>query len=122
MSAGIRNGPAAWRERAAHLPRDTRDTLFHLAVISWTIAPHLLHLPPWCSALSACLLAWRARLALTGAALPGRWTVGALLLLASGLTLWTERTLLGKEAGITMLVVLMALKTLELRARRAGRR
>jgi hypothetical protein len=35
-----------------------------------------------------------------------------------GLTLWSERTLLGKEAGVTLLVVLMALKTLELRARR----
>ncbi|MDP1532364.1 MAG: DUF3488 and transglutaminase-like domain-containing protein, partial [Rubrivivax sp.] len=37
---------------------------------------------------------------------------------ATLLTLWSERTLLGKEAGVTMLVVLMALKTLELRARR----
>ncbi len=118
MNAIVRHGPGAWRERAAQLPRDTRDTLFHLAIIAWTIAPHLLHLPLWCGALSAWLLAWRARLALRSGALPGRWTVSALLLLAAGLTLWTERTLLGKEAGITMLVVLMALKTLELRARR----
>ncbi|MDE2081170.1 MAG: DUF3488 domain-containing transglutaminase family protein [Burkholderiales bacterium] len=100
------------------MPRETRDTLFHLAVIGWAIAPHFGHLPPWCSALTALLLLWRARLALAGAALPGRWVVSALLLLAAGLTLATERTLLGKEAGVTMLVVLMALKTLELRARR----
>ncbi|MEO7850832.1 MAG: DUF3488 and transglutaminase-like domain-containing protein, partial [Rubrivivax sp.] len=53
-----------------------------------------------------------------GAALPSRWIISALLVLAAGLTLWSERTLLGKEAGITMLVVLMALKTLELRLRR----
>ena len=32
--------------------------------------------------------------------------------------MWTERTLIGKDAGVTLLVVLMALKTLELRARR----
>jgi transglutaminase-like putative cysteine protease len=105
-------------ERAAHLPRDTRDTLFHLAVIAWAVAPHLLHLPAWCGVMTVALLAWRARLALAGAALPNRWVVIALLATAGGLTLWTERTLLGKEAGITMLVVLMALKTLELRARR----
>jgi hypothetical protein len=105
-------------ERASHLPRDTRDTLFHLAVIGWTIAPHLLHLPIWCSLMTALLLLWRARLALTSGALPGRWVVSALLLLAGLGTWWSERTLLGKEAGITMLVVLMALKTLELRARR----
>jgi transglutaminase-like putative cysteine protease len=42
----------------------------------------------------------------------------AVLALAAGLTLFTFRTLFGKEPGITMAVVLMALKTLELRARR----
>ena len=96
------------RERAAHLPRDTRDTLFHLVVIGWTIAPHLLHLPLWCGAMTTALLLWRARLALAGGALPSRWLVSALLVLAGALTLWGERTLLGKEAGITMLVVLKA--------------
>ncbi len=105
-------------ERAAHLPRETRDTLFLLAVIAWTIAPHLLYLAPWCALMAAGVLLWRARLALAGGALPSRWTVTALLLLAAGLTWWGERTLLGKDAGITMLVVLMSLKTLELRARR----
>jgi hypothetical protein len=106
--------PAAWR----HLPRDARDTLFLLAVIGWTILPHLLHLPPWCAVMAMSVLAWRARVALTHGALPGRWALVAVLALATVLTLWSERTLLGKEAGVTMLVVLMALKTLELRARR----
>jgi transglutaminase-like putative cysteine protease len=105
-------------ERLAHLPRDTRDTLFLLAVITWTIAPHLLHLPTWCGLMTGAVLLWRARLALNAAALPNRWLVSGLLVLAGGLTLWGERTLLGKEAGITLLVVLMSLKTLELRARR----
>ena len=109
---------SALRERAQHLPRDTRDTLFHLAVLAWASAPHLLHLPLWCGALTVALLLWRGRLALAGAALPGRWLIAGVLALAAGLTLWGESTLLGKEAGITMLVVLMALKTLELRARR----
>jgi transglutaminase-like putative cysteine protease len=103
-----------WR----HLPRDSRDTLFQLAVIGWTIVPHLQHLAPWCIALSGLMLFWRALLALNNAPLPSRWAVAAVLVLAGALTLWTERTLFGKEAGVTMLVVLMALKTLELRARR----
>jgi transglutaminase-like putative cysteine protease len=113
---GLARLPAwpGWR----HLPRDTRDTLFQLAVIAWTILPHAAHLAPWCIGLSALMLAWRAQLALAGSALPGRWSVLAVLAVAVGLTLWTERTLLGKEAGVTLLVVLMALKTLELRARR----
>lgn len=101
-----------------HLPRDARDTLFVLAVIAWTILPHAAHLAPWCIALAGIILVARARLALAGGALPSRWTLAAVLALAVGLTLASESTLLGKEAGVTMLVVLMALKTLELRARR----
>jgi hypothetical protein len=106
------------RDSLRHLPRDTRDTFFHLGVLAWASAPHLLHLPLWCALMSVSLLLWRARLAWVGGALPGRWTIAAVLALSAGLTLWGEHTLLGKEAGITMLVVLMALKTLELRARR----
>jgi protein-glutamine gamma-glutamyltransferase len=100
------------------LPRETRDTLFQLAVIAWTVLPHLSHLPWWCSALTGLVLVWRGHLALNNAPLPGRWPVIGLLVIATLLTLWTERTLFGKDAGVTMLVVLMALKTLELRARR----
>jgi transglutaminase-like putative cysteine protease len=100
------------------LPRDARDVLFLLAVIAWTIAPHFAHLPAWCLALTTAVVLWRARLALANAALPGRWPLVGVLLLAAALTWWTHRTLLGKDAGITMLVVLMVLKTLELRARR----
>ena len=42
------------------------------------------------------VLLWRAQLALTGGPLPNRWKVMALLAIAVGLTVWTERTLLGR--------------------------
>jgi transglutaminase-like putative cysteine protease len=103
-----------WR----HLPRESRDTLFLLGVIAWTVLPHIPHLPGWCIALTSIVLLWRAALALTSGALPGRWILVAVLAVAAGLTLFSYRTLLGKEPGITLAVVLMALKTLELRARR----
>jgi transglutaminase-like putative cysteine protease len=108
-----------WRWQGPRAPsREARDTLFMLAVIGWTVAPHALRLSPWVGLLCAAVLAWRAALAWQQAPLPGRWTVSLVLLAAAGLTWWTERTLLGREAGVTLLVVLMALKTLELRARR----
>ena len=103
-----------WR----HLPRDARDTLFLLFVIGWTVLPHVTHLPLWCSMLTLTVLLWRARLAIVNAPLPGRWVLVAVLFVAAALTFWSYRTLLGKEPGVTMAVVLMALKTLELRARR----
>lgn len=112
------SAPSARWPAWSRLPRDARDTLFLLAVIAWTVLPHVSHLPWWCSLLTATMLAWRAILAVRQAPLPGRWWLVVVLAVAAGLTFWTYRSLLGKEPGITMLVVLMALKTLELRARR----
>ena len=112
-AAGVRGRPSL-----AHLPRDTRDTLFLLAVIAWTILPHLSHLPLWCSLMSGAVLLWRARLALVQAPLPNRWVLVLVLGLAALGTWWSFRSLLGKEPGVTLAVALMALKTLELRARR----
>ncbi|WP_431258320.1 DUF3488 domain-containing protein [Roseateles chitinivorans] len=100
------------------LPREARDTLFLLAIIAATLVPHAGHLPWWCSLLTTLMLGWRARLAWRSEALPGRWSLLAVLALVIGLTFATHKTILGREAGITMLAMLMALKTLELRARR----
>ena len=104
--------------RLRHLPRDTRDTLFLLLVVACCIGPLAGHIPAWASALAALLLAWRGVLAWRGQPLPGRWATGALLALAVGLTLLTHRTIVGRDAGVTLIVMLLALKTLELRARR----
>ncbi|MHB1248590.1 MAG: transglutaminase family protein [Polaromonas sp.] len=101
-----------------NLPRDTRDTLFLLGVIAWVLVPQLGRLPWWCSALAIGVLLWRGWLAVQARPLPGKWWLAGLLVLTIGATLWTNRTLLGREAGVTLIVVLLALKTLELRARR----
>lgn len=103
---------------SAQLPRDGRDTLFLLAVIGWILLPQVARLPLWCSLLAGAVLAWRAWIALGARTLPSRWWLAALLALTLGLTLMSHRTLLGRDAGVTLLVSLLALKTLELRARR----
>ena len=100
------------------LTRDCRDTLFLLATIAAVVLPHADHLPLWTTALSTAILGWRAWLAWRAKPLPGRWALVGVLLVGASLTWLTHRTLLGREAGITMLAVLMSLKTLELRARR----
>jgi protein-glutamine gamma-glutamyltransferase len=104
--------------KLASLPRDSRDTLFLLAIIGWVILPQTSYLPLWCSALAAAMLLWRGWLAWTSRSLPNRWWLLGLLLLTMAATLATHRTLLGRDAGVTLIVVLLALKTLELRARR----
>ena len=105
-------------ERTKALPRDARDTLFLLAVIAWTVAPQVENLPLWCSALTALILLWRGTIAVQGRALPSRWWLMGLLLLATAATYYSYKTLLGRDAGVTFIVVLLALKTLEMRARR----
>jgi protein-glutamine gamma-glutamyltransferase len=108
----------AVRTHLGALPRDSRDTLFLLAVVAWLLLPMLPRLPAWTPAMAGALLAWRAWLALRARPLPGRvWLV--LLLAATLAATWaTHRTLLGRDAGVTLVVALLALKTLELRARR----
>lgn len=100
------------------LPRDTRDSFFLLAVITMVMAPHAGHLPLWATALTGLVLAWRAQIAWRQRPLPSRWWLAGIAVLYAVLTWLTFRTLVGREAGITLLTVLMALKTLELRARR----
>lgn len=100
------------------LPRDSRDTLFLLLVMAWVVLPQVGHLPLWCSGLAAAVLLWRGWLAVTVRPLPSRWWLLALLVLTVAATLFTHKTLLGRDAGITLIVVLLALKTLELRAKR----
>ena len=100
------------------MPRDTRDTMFTLVVIGWVLLPQLANLPPWCSSMAGGLLLWRIWLTVTGRPLPGIWWRLGLLAITVTATLLTYRTLLGREPGVTLLVVLLTLKTLELRARR----
>lgn len=104
--------------RIKHLPRDTRDTLFLLIVIAWIVLPQTDHLPPWCSAMAALVLLWRGWIAIKCRPLPSRWWLLLSLVLASGATYYSHQTLMGRDAGVTFIVVLLALKTLELRARR----
>lgn len=105
----------AWWQR---LPRDTRDSFFLLGVIGAVMLPHAGHLPWWSIALTTLVLGWRGLLAWQQRPLPSRWWLLVIVVAYAGLTWLTHRTLIGREAGITLLVMLMALKTLELRARR----
>jgi transglutaminase-like putative cysteine protease len=102
----------------AALPREGRDTVFLLLVIAWVVLPQVGNLPLWCSLFAGGLLAARGWLAWRSRPLPSRWWMLALLAATLAATWATHRTLLGRDPGVTLIVVLLALKTLELRARR----
>jgi transglutaminase-like putative cysteine protease len=100
------------------LSRDKADTLLLLAGALLVLAPHAGHLPPWVSALCATTLAWRAVITLRGARLPPPMLLLPLALAAVGGVFLTYQTVLGRDAGVAMLVLLVAFKMLEMRARR----
>ena len=106
------------RQKLGALPRDSRDTLFLLAVVGWILLPQVNALPVWASVLAYGVLLWRGWLAWHARPLPGRWWLLAALAVAVAGTLFTHKTILGHDAGLTLVTMLLALKTLELRARR----
>ncbi|PUA17223.1 DUF3488 and transglutaminase-like domain-containing protein [Glaciimonas sp. PCH181] len=100
------------------LPRDKSDTLLLLFACIMVLLPHIEHLPAWTSFTCAMIVFWRGAITWSGSRLP---PLGLLLFVATLTMLGvyaTAHTLLGREAGVTMLVLLLTLKLLEMRARR----
>ncbi|MEQ1556946.1 MAG: DUF3488 domain-containing protein, partial [Gallionella sp.] len=97
----------------------TRPTLYSLALTLFLVsAPHVQHLPLWVSALAATLLLWRGYLTYRAAPLPSRWLLMPLTIACVAAIGMSFHTLFGREVGVTLLVLLAALKLLEVRSAR----
>jgi transglutaminase-like putative cysteine protease len=86
--------------------------------ILMVVAPHADHLPLWVSGLCAGLLLWRAYLNYSGRPLPKRWLLILITFAGTGGIVLTFHTLFGREAGVTLLMLLATLKLMELRKAR----
>ena len=86
------------------------------------LGPHTSHLPDWCIAFGGLLFGWRAfltwREGIAPVKLPSKWLLVFLMLLGVAGTLWTHRTLFGRDAGVTFVTLMLALKLLETRNKR----
>jgi transglutaminase-like putative cysteine protease len=100
------------------MSRDKADTLLLLFSCTLVLLPHAGHLPLWVSPVCAILLLWRGWTTFHGNRLPVRWLLLPIAGAAMAGVLATYKTLLGREAGVTMLCLLLALKLLEMHARR----
>ncbi len=92
--------------------------LWLAAGLCMVAAPHTLRLPAWVNGTVVAVLFWRIYLGWRQAELPKRWL---LLLIAVGQLVavyFTFRTIFGRDAGVTLLVLLLALKLMETRAHR----
>lgn len=101
-----------------------REALDH-AAIPWlfgvaglTTAPHFLHQPYWLSAFAGLMLLWGFWLWQGDRRLPSRWLLIPLVIGGSSAVHYEFGSLFGRDAGVAMLVMLMAMKLLELKSRR----
>lgn len=108
------------RQHELAAPLATHHVLWIVAALALVIAPHAERLPLWLSAAAAALLGWRAWQAwrgMAGAAGPRALMIALVLATTAGV--YAEYgTLLGRDAGVALLVMMLALKTLELRTPR----
>ncbi len=93
-----------------------------LAALVPVLGPHSAHLPTWCVGFATLMFMWRLwltwRSGFAPVRLPSKWLLMLLLGLAIAGTLWTHRTLFGRDAGVTFVTLMLSLKLLETRSKR----
>jgi len=81
-------------------------------------APHAVHLPNWVLLLAASLWLWRVYLLHRDLRLPNRWLLSLFTIAGSVGIFFHFRSLFARDACVTLLVLMLALKLLEMNRRR----
>jgi len=98
--------------------REQRDQAMLLIAVAMVVAPHFQHLPLWSTVMIGLLWIWRAWLTQSLQPAPNRFTMLLLLMAGTGAVWMQHGTLFGRDASVNFLLVLIALKVLEMRAHR----
>src|SRR6185295_17680107 len=104
-------------------PRDPlrlHHVVWLLVGLAMVAAPHVERLPWWLTGLVVTLAAWRVYLGYASLPLPGRWLLILVVIGATAGVYFNYRTIFGRDAGVALLVVMLALKLLETRVLRDG--
>lgn len=99
-------------------PLDRRELAALLAVLLLIGAPHAAHITPWAVTASALFIAFRGLAAMKGWPLPGTWLRLALVLLVCAGIVFDFSLRFGRDAAVSMLLLMAGLKSLELRTPR----
>jgi protein-glutamine gamma-glutamyltransferase len=89
-----------------------------LAALAFVIAPHITRLPWWVTAVCVSAGAWRWWIARRGLRSPAWWVMAALAIAVTAGAYLEYRRLFGREVGVTLLVVMLCLKVLEMKMKR----
>ena len=104
------------RPNSPHL--DMRNVMWLLAAMAVVVAPHLVRLPQWVTIFFGVVVAWRAWIAWSALRSPPRYVMWAITVAAAVGTFLTYGRITGREAGTTLLIIMAALKLLEMRNQR----
>ena len=89
-----------------------------LAGAALAAAPHAPRLPWWVTVIGAAMIAWRAWAGWKNERLPRRWLLAVLVMVGMAAVYLNFRTIFGRDAGVTLLVLFLSLKLMETRVRR----
>jgi len=98
--------------------RAKAQNLWLLAGLSLALIPHFIRLPLLIMLPSIILLGWRLLFELEYFSLPSRWLRWLLTLIAISATYASFHSLVGRQAGVGLLVVMLCLKLMEMNSLR----
>src|SRR6185503_1293552 len=104
----------------AKAPLRLHHVVWLLVGLAMVAAPHIERLPWWLTVLVVTLAAWRVYLGYASLPLPGRWLLILVVIGTTAGVYFNYRTIFGRDAGVALLVVMLALKLLETRVLRDG--
>jgi transglutaminase-like putative cysteine protease len=97
---------------------DVRNVMWLMAAMAFVVAPHLLRLPSWVGVFFMVVAGWRAWISWAALRIPPRSLVAAITVAAAVGTFLEYGRITGREAGVTLLIVMACLKLLEMRSQR----
>jgi transglutaminase-like putative cysteine protease len=106
------------RARVADPPLPLPAALVLLAGVVLAGAPHAMRLAWWVTVLATAIVAWRSFAAWKNEHLPRRWLLTVLVVCGLGGIYLSYRTIVGRDAGVALLVLFLSLKLLETKTRR----
>ncbi len=106
------------REAVGSPQLDVRNVLWLLAAMTFVVGPHLLRLHNWVGIFFMAVVAWRAWVSWYALRAPPRPLMWAITLAAVVGVFMAFGRLFGREAGVALLIVMAALKLLEMRNQR----
>ncbi|OGA41217.1 MAG: hypothetical protein A3G24_02035 [Betaproteobacteria bacterium RIFCSPLOWO2_12_FULL_62_13] len=95
-----------------------RNTLWLTAALAMVAAPHAVRLPWWVTMLAVVLALWRVYVGRTRLDLPRKWLLLMVVVGATAGIYLKYRTIFGRDAGVALLIIMLALKVLETRTQR----